>query len=156
MLINLVIALRSLKRDGEAHRASRHTLTLEADYTSPYHVAWLALDDAIEGRVGAASRRLADLESATLDATNRFLVALSTALVGIQRASRGDRAAVFSEARRALASAAVASPIPADDHAAIFHAYRRAVRRIGSDVGGLVARTWSGFRWVQPRVTKLP
>ena len=39
---------------------------------------------------------------------------------------------------------------------AILHAYRRAVRRIGSDVGGMVAKTWSTFRWAQPRVTKLP
>ena len=75
-------------KDGEARRASRHTLTLEADYTSPYHDAWLALDDAIEGRTGAASRRLEGLEAASLDSTNRFFVALAKALVDVQRASR--------------------------------------------------------------------
>ena len=156
MLINLVIALRSLKRDAEANRASRHALTLVEDYTSPYHAAWIALDDAIAGRTGPAADRLAGLDPGRFDATNRFLVALGQALVGVQQAVPSARKAAFKKARAALASAAAGRPIPPDDHAAVLHAYRRAVRRIGKDVGGIMARCWAAFRIAESLVEKSP
>ena len=44
MLINLVLALRSLGDDAQANRVSRMALELPSDYTSNYHRLWLALD----------------------------------------------------------------------------------------------------------------
>src|SRR5262249_54250908 len=47
MLINLVIALRSLGRDAEANRVSQHAVTLPEGPTSRHHTLWLGLDAAL-------------------------------------------------------------------------------------------------------------
>ncbi len=156
MLINLVIALRSLGRDAEANRASLKALTVAEDYTSPYHETWLALDDALAGQTEPAAERLAKLDPTRFDVTNKFLVALGKALVEVQQAGPSERKAAFKKARAAIASASAQYPIPIDDHAAILHAYRRAVRRMGKDVGGIIARAWAAFRLAEPLVKKVP
>jgi tetratricopeptide (TPR) repeat protein len=74
MLLNLVLSLRELGRDGEAAEAGRAAVALAPDHTTPMHEVMLALDAALAGEPGAAGRL--GREHRTLGAHYRCLVAL--------------------------------------------------------------------------------
>jgi hypothetical protein len=144
MLINLVIALRALRRDDQANAVSRHALQLEADYTTASHAIWLALDELlkIDGDGSAAAARLDGLDPARFDQTNQYLFKLARLLVQRAQAQPAERASVRRATSRDLASMTRTSFIPAEDHGAVLHAYNRAVRRMARDHGPVAGLLW--------------
>jgi cellulose synthase operon protein C len=149
MLSNLVIALRALGRDEEAAAVSRRALELPPDGTAVYNRIWLALDDALAGRAPAADP-LDGASPQAFDPTHRFLAELLRGVTVVQRAAPADRPRAFAEARRQLAAAAVRSTPLVQDRPAVRRAYRRCVRRLARDRGGLVGLLWGWYRWLRP------
>jgi hypothetical protein len=152
MLINLVIALRSLGRDAEANRVSRHAVTLPEGPTSRHHTLWLGLDAALAGETAAAVEHLGRVDPAACDAAHRYLHALVRALVTVQQATGADRARVFADVRKDLAAAAKACSSLGADRQAIWRTYNRCVGRLARDAGGWQARVWDMWRRLWPLV----
>ncbi len=148
MLLNLAVSLRAVGRAEEANRASACAVTLDADYTTPYHHVWLALDDALAGRTEAARQRLAGVQPAALDGWHKFFAALADAVLLVQ----AERGRAFREARQLLARAAADSAAVTHDRC-LKKTYRRCVRHIGRTCG-LAARAWAGWRCVRPVLPK--
>jgi hypothetical protein len=150
MLINLVLALRALGRNEQAHRASRRALELNPDYATPYHAIWLALDDLLDGDAdgdsdgdgSAALARLDGLDSSRFDDTNRYLFALAQLLVRRRRAKPAEWAQVRSSTSREFVSLTRRSLIPPEDYGAVIRTYHRAVRRMGGDYGRARGLLW--------------
>jgi tetratricopeptide (TPR) repeat protein len=150
MLINLVVALRGLGRAEEAYRVSQHALTLERkDYTCPYHQVWLALDEALAGHTVKASDRLAGIPRENLDPLHDLLRTWAEVLVEVQRTEPGERRRTFAVARRRFREAVAAHPKMHFDPEVVV-TYRRCVRRIAKDCGGLWAAAWSLWRCLRP------
>jgi tetratricopeptide (TPR) repeat protein len=150
MLINLVIALRSLGRHDEANRVGHRALELKPDHTSRYHSVWLAADEAVAGDTAAARERLRPLGAKTFDVTHRYLHMLIEATLEMQEATPAERPALFDGLRQRLSAAD--EPIPAEDRRAVVAVYRRSVRRLARDCRGVWAWLWGVWRWIEPRV----
>jgi tetratricopeptide (TPR) repeat protein len=150
MLINLVLALRGLGRLAEARRVGEHTLkVLRPDYTTPYHEVWLTLDEAVDGDTAAAAQRLAAMDQRKLDDYYQVIRTLAECVLQVRQASPPERGGAFNEARRRLlALAARSEPIQHDR--ALRAAYRRCVRRLAADRGGLKAALWGWRRRLLP------
>jgi hypothetical protein len=152
MLINLAISLRGLGDDAQANRVSRRALELPADYTTPYHRTWLAFDDALAGATAAAAEGLGGLDVSPFDATHKYVHRMVEALLAVQQAAPPERGAACARARRQLDEAEKAFAPLTDDRPALLQAYRRCVRRLAKDGGGLSARVWSAWRSRRPRL----
>jgi tetratricopeptide (TPR) repeat protein len=138
MLINLAIALRSIERDGEAHAVHEKALSLpEADYTSPFHSVWLAVDAGLAGDPSGVARHLQGIDPESLDDYHRLLHALALAMRTVQE-SRGN----YPAARRQVTDA-VATYRSLDPDPGLFRTYKQCVRRIARDAGGAGAWLWA-------------
>lgn len=103
MLVNLVVSLRCLGRDDEAHDASKRALRLAPDHTTPQHRAWLACDAAHRGDLDLATSHLEELRTETDDAYLKFLGDAAEAMCLAHRAPGGSVAAArdtYEAARR--------------------------------------------------------
>jgi tetratricopeptide (TPR) repeat protein len=150
MLVNLAIALRGLGDDAQANRVSRQALELPDDYTSKFHRVWLALDEALAGQSDAALERLADLDPSSFDVTHKYVHYLIDVMLSLQRAAPAERPSAFRRARRQLDDA-VRTMVPLnDDRRALLAVYRRCVRRLARDRGGVPALLWSRWRCWRP------
>ncbi len=153
MLLNVVIAMRSLGRHEEARRVGRRAVELRPDHTSRYHVLWLAADEAVAGATAAAEERLKPLAPKSLDTTHRYLHGLITAVLDVQRSAAAERTAAFARSRRQLQETmAACTPLPAEDRMAVLAVYRLCVRRLATDRGGALPRLWSWWRQIEPLV----
>jgi hypothetical protein len=139
-----VLALRMVGEDAQAVAASRHALTLERDHTTDCHRAWLAVEEAIDGRVEAAEELARDVE-APEDCRTFYqgLVELVQAVLVVRRAGSSDRDAALAEARRHLAAA---------DHRCAGSANRH-YRRLRARAVNVIARERGGFRGWLFRIT---
>jgi tetratricopeptide (TPR) repeat protein len=141
MLLNLAIALRSLKRDAEAREVSEFALkNAEADRTLMYHSVWLAFDDALAGRITEAARRTAQHEKdgEQLDEYFRVVHALTRALLLVDRGGRS----AFPEARSLIERTAQENQ-DLDPDPAIYHAWKACVSRLGRISNGIGAWLWA-------------
>jgi hypothetical protein len=68
----------------------------------------------------------------------------------VRRAAPADRRQTLAEARRRLAEAAAACRPLVQDRPAVRRAYRRCVRRLARDAGGVRAALWSCWRRLFP------
>jgi len=150
MLINLVLALRGLGDDAQANRVSQRALELPEDYTSNYHRLWLALDEALAGRANEARSRLKDVDTASLDGTHKYVYGLVETLLLVQQATAAEQPVVFRRVRRQLAETARTMGPLKDDRLALMATYRRCVRRLAYDRGGMTALLWSWWRRLRP------
>jgi tetratricopeptide (TPR) repeat protein len=135
MLINLVICLRSQGRVAEASAVGRHAEKLPRDASTPCHSLWLMLDHFIDGRTEEALNRLASLDPANFDVTNRYLYGLAQAMNEAQRADESTRRRATLSARRTIVSLNRSTIIPSGDHQAVLRTFRRAVRRLTTPLG---------------------
>jgi tetratricopeptide (TPR) repeat protein len=150
MLINLAIALRALRRrEEEANKVSRHALTLPVDYTSKYHRIWLVLDELLAGGP-VDGDPLAGIEVSSLDGTHRFLHELARGLLLVRRAPLQARWQTLKGACRSLAEAARKNKPMSEDLPALRRTYRRVIRRLAHEAGGLRARLWACWRRLVP------
>ena len=141
MLLNLAIALRSLKRDAEAREVSEFALkNSEPDRTYMYHSVWLAFDDALAGRIAEAARRTAQHEKddEQLDEYFRVVHALTQALLMVERGGRS----AFPEARSLIEKAAQENQ-DLDSDPAIHHAWKACVSKLGRITNGIGAWLWA-------------
>jgi len=152
MLINLAIALRGIGDDAQANRVSRRALELTSDYTSKYHRVWLALDEVLSGNSAAAAEWLQDVKDSSLDVTHKYVHRLLEALLSVQQAAPVERSSAFRHARQQLDDA-VRTMVPLnEDRRALLAAYRRCVRRMALDRGGVPAFVWSRWRCWRPHL----
>jgi hypothetical protein len=151
MLINLAIAQRSLGWDAAANQVSRRALELPADYTSVYHRIWLALDDALTGRVPETDP-LAGTPLTAMDMTHRFVYALLETILSIRRSEPAGRRGALAAAKKSLAEAVSRCTPLVQDRAAVRRAYRKSVRRMACDCGDLAATLWSWWRRLRPQL----
>jgi tetratricopeptide (TPR) repeat protein len=157
MLINLVLALRALGRHAESHAVAARAVELDSDYTTRYHTLWLALDAACSGNSPEADRLLSTVgDPTTMDATNRFLLALIRAMLSVQQADASSRRRAFGDARRSILAAALASSPLLEDRPAVARAYQVARRRLARDAGGPSGFLWGAFRAVSPSLPQPP
>jgi tetratricopeptide (TPR) repeat protein len=153
MLINLAISLRGLKDPEQANRVSRQALELPEDYTSPYHRTWLAFDAALAGDTAAANEELQRLEDVEdFDNTHQYVHRMVQALLSVQQVAPAERGAAFLKARQQLAEAEKSLAPLKDDRLALLQSYRRCVRRLARDGGGLAGQLWSHYRRWRPRL----
>ncbi len=155
MLINLVLALRAIRRVDEANRVSRRALELPADGTVPHHRIWLALDNLIDGDGQEAHRWLDGLDSKNYDATNRYLLELARLLIHRVHAAPAERRAVLRATWRRLWALSRETGVSMEDHGAVVRTYRRVTRRMSADHGpvfGFLGRV--ACRFVTPRVAR--
>jgi tetratricopeptide (TPR) repeat protein len=130
MLLNLAVALRGLGDWAAAAAVHRHAERLPGDHTTAEHQAWLALDDALAGRLDEARRRLDACDPEHLNSYYRALRQL--VLACLESAT---------DATRGMMLLGVA----ADTHrmrseAALTRAYRRCRAVLLRRRGGLVDR----------------
>jgi hypothetical protein len=150
MFINLAISLRAIGNDEQANRVNRQALELRSDYTSPYHRTWLALDEALAGNSDAALTWLKDVKVSTFDVTHKYVHRLIEVLLSVQRVPLAERSEAFRRARQQLDDA-VRTMVPLnEDRLALLQAYRRCVRRLAQDRGGMSALVWSHWRCWRP------
>jgi tetratricopeptide (TPR) repeat protein len=155
MLINLVLALRALGRDDEANRVSRRALELHPDYTTPYHLIWLALDELIDGEGGEFAGKLEGLDRSRFDATNRYLWWLAEVLLKRCSTEPDVRARARDTTVGSLGSLRRQAVIPPEDYGAVLRTYRRAVRRMAADYGPARRPFWALARRFQaPRLQR--
>ncbi len=155
MLINLVLSLRALGRLDEANRVSRRAMELPPDYTTPYHVTWLALDDLLDGNGREFVDRLDGLDRSSFDATNQYLFTLAELLRKRRQAEPVDRSHVRKSASREFSALNQKTSIPAEDYGAVLRTYRRAVRRLAADYGPGRRFFWTLIRRLQaPRLQR--
>ena len=152
MFINLAIALRGIGDNAQANRVSRRALELTSDYTSEYHRVWLALDEALTGNSTAAGEWFNDVKTDALDVTHKYVHRLVETLLSVQQAAPAERSSAFRRARQQL-DEAVRTMVPLnDDRRALLAAYRRCVRRLAQDRGGVPAFVWSRWRCWRPQL----
>lgn len=154
MMLNLAIALRSLRRVDEARRVSEFTLqNAEPDQTIMFHAVWLAFDEAMAGRTLEASKRVATHEAnhEQLDSYFKLIHALTKALVLVQ--DHGRRS--VDEARILIEKAAQDNRDLEPDPA-IYHAWRDTVARMGRLSFGVTAWRWARRSAKNPPLPPLP
>ena len=152
MFINLAIALRGIGDNAQANRVSRRALELTSDYTSEYHRVWLALDEALTGNSTAAGEWFNDVKTDALDVTHKYVHRLVETLLSVQQAAPAERSSAFRRARQQLDDA-MRTMVPLnDDRRALLAAYRRCVRRLAQDRGGVPAFVWSRWRCWRPQL----
>jgi tetratricopeptide (TPR) repeat protein len=154
MLTNLLFALRALGREEEAVQVSRDALTLSPDYTTPYHRVWVAAEELLAS-ASTAGDPVAGIEAGSLDGTHRFVYELARAMQLLRSTPQQARRQVFHEIRRALAEQARTNKPMSEDLPAVRRIYRRCIRRIAEDVGGLRATLWAGWRQLFPLLPKV-
>jgi tetratricopeptide (TPR) repeat protein len=152
MLINLAIALRGLGDHTSANPVSRRALELPSDYTSKYHRLWLALDEALAGNPDAAREGLNNLDTASCDVTHKYVHRLVETLLSVQQAAPAERSSAFRRARKQLDDATRTMVPLNDDRRALLVSYRRCVRRLALDRGGVPAFVWSHWRCWRPQL----
>jgi tetratricopeptide (TPR) repeat protein len=150
MLINLVLALRALDRVDEANRVSRRAVELPPDRITHHHRLWLALDEAIAGDSQAAADWLAKVDASRFRATNTYLYRLAGVVIRTRQAAAEEKRRVLAEVARELAALGRNAGIPANDYRAVVNTYRRALRRLAGERGGVTGRLWLLFRWIMP------
>jgi hypothetical protein len=142
MLLNLVYALRALRRDREANEVSRRAAALAPDHCTPYHFLWLILDHLFDGQAAMARGGLEGLDLSTFDSRNSYLYRLALLLLELSEArpnlSRGAR----RKASRDLASMNRSLRFGVDTHAAIVQLFHRAVRFMARDYGRIDGIFW--------------
>jgi hypothetical protein len=154
MLLNLVIALRATGADQQARQLGRRALELPADKTSPFHRIWMALDEALAGDAAAAQELLIESDPSAQDPTHRFLCTLVDCMCDVQETPAAERGPVFADVRRQLRQAAADATPLVQDRPAVRRAYRKGIRRIAKDVGGLSAAVWCLWRRMFPLLPK--
>jgi tetratricopeptide (TPR) repeat protein len=140
MLQNLAAALRTLGRDDEAARVSRHSLERARDASWPCHAVWLGLDAALAGDVAEMARHLDPVQEGWLADYYKFLFRLAGA------AAEAGPGEAFLRARERLRTAEAGfSGFRGFPELKRFR--RRAVRRIGraGGVAGLIWAFWQGW-----------
>jgi cellulose synthase operon protein C len=150
MLLNLMIALRSLRREREACEVSRRALQLPASHAKAEHRIWLALHDALAGAAPAPD----PLPGAAVDSMGRLHrcdYALLEAIVRLQQADGAVRRTEFSQVRKALFATMhkeLQAPAGDPEQILIKRTLRRTARRLARLHGGLSAWLWSWTYWV--------
>lgn len=146
MLLNLVYALRADHRDRAANLVSRRALELAPDHCTAYHVLWLALDELLDDQVNEAHSRFDKLDQASLgvsfDTSKSYLYRLVRILLQLADARPSVPRTMRRKASRDLVALNRELAFKADIHAAILHAYRRAVRWMARDYGPVRRMFW--------------
>ena len=152
MLRPLTAALRSLDQDDKATEVCRAAVRLGGpdDQLAEFR-AWLALDLALSGQTEDAAAQAVKVDAVTAGDGTRLILAMAEALVMVQRAGPGGKAAAFAEARDHLKTAAGACAAK-DVPPGAGRAYRKVVARLAADAGTLGARLWAGWQRLRPRV----
>lgn len=152
MLRPLAIALRAIDQDDKAVEVCRAAVRIGgADELLADFRVWLALDLALSGQVQEASAQMAKVDAVTVSDGTRLILSLAEAVVMVQQAGPGGRAAVFAEAKEHLKAASgscAAREVPVGAK----RAYRKVVGRIASDVGTLGAKLWAVWQRFAPWV----
>jgi tetratricopeptide (TPR) repeat protein len=137
-----VVAARLVGKIQEAYEICDTALSLEPDSsTSDFHV-WLAFEDAIAGRTEAARDHLDESDEDELSDALELLFAFADSLLTIQEADKKDRAKLFAKIKEDIKIdiEELAPKIPNPD---LSSSFKRWVKRIAQDVGGLSAWWWS-------------
>lgn len=134
MLLNLTIALRTLRRDEEAAEITRQALALPVDGASSGHAVWSALDCALAGDVERAQTLMEGIDPDSLDAVHQVVMwIVETVLLGVT-ASLGAADEYLERIRGLQAGGALQR---------VFRRYaRQAVRTVARRRGGFLAFLW--------------
>ena len=152
MLRPLTVAYRSLDQDDKAIEVCRAAVRLGGpDEQLTDFRAWLALDLALSGQTADAAESVARVDSVVVPDGTRLVLAMAEALVMVQRAGPGGKAAAFAEAKDHL-RAATAACGSKDTPAGAGRAYRKVAARIAADAGTLGAKLWALWQRVAPWV----
>jgi tetratricopeptide (TPR) repeat protein len=153
-LLAHALHLRTLGWDAEANRVHGQAVAHSgAVDTIACHQVWLALDEALSGNPPSARAHLATLDPAVLDPDHVYLHALLEAILLVQEANPSERTVAFDTARQRFEGTSV-DQFRLDHREAILPTYRRAVRRLAQEVGGMRARMWSWWRCRHPNLPK--
>lgn len=154
MLMNLILALRGLERPDEASRISQYVMdNLEDGYAASYHDTWLLVEEALAGDTKTAAEHLEAVDPEDLDSYHQLLRLWVEVLLEVQKTPPAERGRAFDDARRRMHQSATAISSVRQDPALVI-TYRRFIRRIAQECGGLRAMVWGRWRSSRPVLPK--
>lgn len=148
MLYPLSFSLMMLARDEEAAVVSRHALELPPDNTTPMHLIWVALVEALTGDVATAGERLRQLAAAKYkyswrqEVLYRFVVAL---VGGLGPRTSGDAPASYRISKRQLRQAMASFPAAWQDQW-LNRLFYRSMYRLAKACHHPIAAMWWSYK----------
>jgi tetratricopeptide (TPR) repeat protein len=122
-----------------------------AQSSQPARTLFGALDDALDGRAPEVDP-LAGTSAGAMDSTHRFVYTLLRAILSIRQSPPAERRNALAGAKKRLAEAVEQCTPLGQDRAAVRRAYRKSVRRMAQDCGGLGAAWWAWWRCLRPQL----
>lgn len=149
MVVNLVLALRSLARDKDAAFVSRKILeTDEASTAAQIQSLWLALDAGFESRADELTTELAKVDPDNLPPYYAFLYLITRAMREVQGAGPAEKSSAFGEAKRLIDLARNAYP-PFKSDILLKRYFPLAVKRVAAEAGGFGATAWQASQLIR-------
>jgi hypothetical protein len=141
MLYEVAQSARAVGLRGPMRDASRRALAAGVDQSTPLHHAWLAFDEACQGRTSSAEEHLKQAQAGQLDAVSRGMCALAEVLLIMPRAKGQNRRDAYDQACVRLGRLAAGIPSLAWTPAA--RDVRRTERRLAWDGRAPLDLLWS-------------
>jgi tetratricopeptide (TPR) repeat protein len=151
MLRALAESYRGHSQDDLAEATTRAALELDPVEFPPDMRIWLAIIDGLAGRTESAMEHRKRIDPDLLLPGPQLTLAAADALLKVQSAEAAARPAAWAQAREELKEAVAACP-STEVPAAFGKWYRRIVRRMAADAGGLRAKLWSWWQSVNPKI----
>lgn len=116
MLLNLAVALRSsVKTYPQSAKVSQHALQLASDSSWQYHTLWLALDDALDGDMPEAIKKLRVISPTDLNPFYAVLFRLTRGVVDVLRAPPDQKKNVTERTLARMRDESIKFPETADN-----------------------------------------
>jgi hypothetical protein len=141
MRLNLIQALYSRKKVGQAREALQAALGCPPDHTHDKLLVWQACEHALDGDTDAAIAMTDLINTSSFSSYDQALAAFTQCMIRMQKASPESRRDKIYDAKVRLREEVEKLPAICSSPA-LAHFYRRTLRRIGSDSGSL---------WLQAR-----
>lgn len=148
MLSNLVLALESLGRHGQAVGVLDRAISLPADHVHEKLLGWRACEHALTGETALAIRLLEKINQAQASNYHQAILELTRALTDLQQTPTAERHDRVKGTVARLRAQIIDNPNLIPD-AALRHLYRRTLDRLGRDA----AKPWLRIRSRLPLFT---
>jgi tetratricopeptide (TPR) repeat protein len=151
MVRALAESYRARGEDDLAEATTRAALELDPGDFPPDMRVWLVIADALAGRTESAKEHRKRIDPDLLLPGPQLMLAAADAMLKVQTAEAAARPSAWVEARKEIKEALAACP-NTEVPAAFGKWYRRIVRRMATDAGGLKAKLWSWWKTVNPKI----
>ncbi|MBD2179307.1 C39 family peptidase [Pseudanabaena sp. FACHB-1998] len=144
MLSNLVVALRWTKRDHEAHQVGKFALTLSPDYTTDEHRLFVAMDEALGGRIQVTESYLKAIKKSSLSLRELFQYELVEIIVSIRSTPIAQQ---FDVGRSQLKGTIQNYPQFVTDKL-LRRIYTQTIWQIAKECGSFNTKVWAIWKYI--------